>query len=93
MDYWQYMYDEPSRWPQMYLYSKKDEIVDYKYIDSIVEHRKSLGVKVTAQCWEDSAHVAHIRQHRESYLNLCSQFLLDSILSQCKHGEGPKKIF
>ena len=74
-DYFDYMLNEPSRWPQMYLYSKGDKIVNYKYIDQVVAHRKKLGVDVTSHCWDDSEHVQHLRKHREPYINLCTTFL------------------
>ena len=74
-DYWHYMLDEPSRWPQMYLYSKADKIVNYKYVEQVVDHRMKLGVDVTSHCYENSEHVAHLRKYRESYINLCTSFL------------------
>ena len=75
VEYWDYLLNEPSDCPQMYLYSKKDEIVSADGIDAIVAHRKKMGVDVSAHCWEDTAHVQHLRKHREAYMNLCYDFL------------------
>lgn len=75
VDYWDYLLNEPSRCPQMYLYSKKDEIVSSEGVDVIVAHRKKVGVDVSAHCWDDTAHVQHLRKHREAYMNLCYDFV------------------
>ncbi|XP_013393756.1 transmembrane protein 53-A [Lingula anatina] len=67
-DYWDVMKNDKSRWPQLYLYSKADELVNYRYVEEIIKHRKKLGVIVMAMCWEDSPHVQHFRVHREAYM-------------------------
>ena len=34
-------------WPQLYLYSQADQVVDHKCIDQLIEHRKKLGIDVS----------------------------------------------
>ena len=74
-DYWNSMKNDPSRWPQMYLFSRNDQIVPDTGIREITKHRRSLGVEVQEQCWDDSDHVMHFRLHPESYKKECSYFL------------------
>ena len=74
-DYWQAMKKDPSRCPQLYLYSKADALVSYKSVESIIAYRKSLGVHVESVCWDDSQHVRHLPTHRESYIKRCYDFM------------------
>ncbi len=74
-DFWTAMESDPSRWPQMFLYSKEDKLVPYKNIQQLAEHRQYLGVEVLQQLWDDSAHVMHFVTHRESYIKQCWDFI------------------
>ena len=73
--YWQSMENERSRWPALYLYSKADSFIDYRYVDKIIASRKSVGVEVSSMCWPSSAHVAHFREHPDAYISQCYSFL------------------
>ena len=75
VDYWEYMAVEPVRWPYLYLYSKVDKLVSFKYIEKIISIRKSLGADVQSICWDDSPHVQHFKHHRETYILRCHEFI------------------
>lgn len=74
-DFWDSMKNDPSRWPQMFLFSHTDQIVPAAHVLEILEHRESLGVEVREKCWDDSEHVMHFRTHTDSYLKECHYFL------------------
>lgn len=67
--------NDPSEWPQLYLYSKADKIVSYHDIDELIARRRKRGFLIFSLCWEDSEHVSHFRTHRETYLKQCYDFL------------------
>ena len=72
---WEDIVNDPSRCPQLFLFSKADELISYKDVDECIAERQALGVDVQQMCWEDSAHVAHLRSHREAYMAECYRFL------------------
>ena len=74
-NYWDFMLNEPPKWPSLYLYSKADEIADYNYIEEVIANRQLLGADVASVCWEDSDHVAHMRRHPDAYISQCDKFL------------------
>lgn len=52
---------------QLYLYSTRDKLTDYKMIDILVEERGGMGIQVLAKNFEDSEHVSHFREYPEEY--------------------------
>ncbi|ELT88305.1 hypothetical protein CAPTEDRAFT_89782 [Capitella teleta] len=69
--------------PQLFLYSKCDEICSYLTVENVMQARIKSGVDVRSLCWLDSPHVAHLKVHREAYITQCLQFIdhcLDSRL-------------
>lgn len=73
--YFNTLKNEPSRWPQLFLYSKADKLINHADVTEVAEHRKSLGVSVSTICWEDSEHVGHFSVHREAYTNAVYRFI------------------
>ncbi|XP_019386859.1 PREDICTED: transmembrane protein 53 isoform X1 [Crocodylus porosus] len=69
----------PSRWPELYLYSKADKIIKASDIELMAEARRQHGVPVKAVDFLDSAHVSHLRAHPSCYTSLCGSFLSDCI--------------
>lgn len=80
-DFFTAILEDPNRCPQLFLYSKGDDIVKYEGVESYIAKRKSVGVNVTQQCWDDSPHVQHFRHHREAYITSCTLFI-DECLSK-----------
>ena len=74
-DFYSKMAEDPLRCPQLFLYSKADKLIDYRDVDYIIDVRRSKDVLVMSLCWEDSEHVSHLRQHRETYMKQCHDFL------------------
>jgi len=74
-----YLFDtianDPTRWPMLFLYSTSDQIIMSSDIEEMISHRKQLGVHVDSVCWEDTAHVSHLRKHPEEYIEACERFL------------------
>lgn len=73
--YWQALENDTSTCPQLYLYSRKDDIVSYQDVEDMAAVRIKRGVDVQSICWEDSGHVAHLVTHRESYIKSCLDFI------------------
>lgn len=67
--------------PEIYLYSKADEIVKSSDVDNMIEKRRIQGVDITAICWVDSSHVQHFRLHQEDYTKNCYDFLSKCIIA------------
>ena len=61
---------------ELYLYSKADQIILSSDVDNMIERRRMQSVDISAKRWEDSAHVQHLRIHREDYLKECYAFLM-----------------
>ncbi|NXC39619.1 TM53B protein, partial [Penelope pileata] len=69
----------PSRWPELYLYSQADAIIDASDVRHMADARQKLGVSVKAVDFTDSAHVSHLRVYPTYYSNLCTTFLSDCV--------------
>lgn len=72
---WKSLAEEPLRCPQLFLYSKADEICSYLSIQQFLEHRRKRGVPVHSIRWEDSPHVGHLVAHTEAYTQNVHNFL------------------
>ena len=67
--------NDPSKAPQLYLYSKADKWTMSEDIAEIVKYRQENGRDVKSICWDDSDHVQHFCVHRETYTKKCHDFL------------------
>ncbi|NXT82724.1 TM53B protein, partial [Zapornia atra] len=67
----------PSRWPELYLYSQADAIIQASDVKDMADARQRLGVPVKAVDFSDSAHVSHMRAYPTYYCNLCTTFLAE----------------
>ena len=56
--------------PRLFLYSRADDLVDYRDVERAVEDARKHGVPVKAHSWPDSAHVQHMKQHSKEYTAL-----------------------
>nr|XP_039261732.1 transmembrane protein 53-like [Styela clava] len=67
-------------WPHLYLYSTNDGVMPKAEILEMVESRKAAGCSIV-RCHDfvTSPHVSHLKFHKEDYINLCLQFLEDSL--------------
>ncbi|NWQ65461.1 TM53B protein, partial [Neopipo cinnamomea] len=69
----------PSRWPELYLYSQADAIIQASEVKHMADSRQQLGVPVKAVDFSDSAHVSHMRVYPTYYSSLCMTFLSDCV--------------
>ncbi|XP_043195491.1 transmembrane protein 53-like [Amphibalanus amphitrite] len=65
----------PDRWPQLFIYSDKDDITPAQDVDQFMAGRRARGVEVSSRRFADSPHVQHYRYHREEYCAAVSAFL------------------
>uniref|UniRef100_UPI00398E88E0 transmembrane protein 53 n=1 Tax=Pristiophorus japonicus TaxID=55135 RepID=UPI00398E88E0 len=70
---------DPSRWPQLFLYSKADKIISYKDIEAMIKIRKLLNIQVQSVDFNTSQHVNHFREFPEKYSTKCISFLKECI--------------
>ena len=75
------MKTDPARYPQLFLYSKTDEICPWRAVDDVVEARRKRRVEVQQVCWDDSSHCFHLISHREEYIQNCQDFVQGCLLN------------
>ncbi|KAK6617357.1 hypothetical protein RUM43_014366 [Polyplax serrata] len=73
--------DEPYNWPQLFIYSKDDELVRYQDVEKFASKREQNGVKIKRLCFDNSPHVQHLVSHREIYINTVTNFLQECLTS------------
>jgi pimeloyl-ACP methyl ester carboxylesterase len=62
--------------PMLFLYSKKDALANYRYVDEMITLLNAHGAKmIRSKRWEDTDHVGHYRQRPEEYKNEIVAFL------------------
>ena len=76
--------DAASRWPELYLYSRADEVVLARDVERMVEARLAHQVLVRSVDFVSSAHVSHLRDYPTYYTTLCITFM-----HSCVHCSGP----
>ena len=64
---------------QLVLYSKADRLTRYEDVEDYIDARRRQGICVVAQCWEDSSHVNHYREHTDEYLEALNNFVDDCL--------------
>nr|KAF6445421.1 transmembrane protein 53 [Molossus molossus] len=67
--------DAASRWPELYLYSRADEVVLARDVERMVEARLAQRVLVRSVDFVSSAHVSHLRDYPTYYTSLCVNFM------------------
>ncbi|XP_041133854.1 transmembrane protein 53 [Polyodon spathula] len=69
------MLDDPTSWPQLYLYSQADKVIAHRDVEQMVRARKQRGVRVESVDFINSDHVSHNRLFPEEYSVRCVTFL------------------
>uniref|UniRef100_A0A7I4XTY1 Transmembrane protein 53 n=1 Tax=Haemonchus contortus TaxID=6289 RepID=A0A7I4XTY1_HAECO len=59
----------------LFLYSREDKLIRYKYVKRFLDHQKSLGRDVVEVVFTNSEHVQHLRTHPEQYRSSCIEFV------------------
>lgn len=66
---------DKNKWPQHFIYSKKDTLTVYKDVEEFASYRKSNGVTVTTLCFENSPHVEHYVHYKDIYIQSVCNFV------------------
>lgn len=73
--------------PQLFLYSKGDELIPYTDIELAIRATNDLGIPATGKCWADSPHVSHFRMHPEEYREAVTRFVEEATERWHRHGQ------
>ncbi|XP_011934385.1 PREDICTED: transmembrane protein 53 isoform X3 [Cercocebus atys] len=71
--------DAGSRWPELYLYSRADEVVPARDVERMVEARLARRVLARSVDFVSSAHVSHLRDYPTYYTSLCVDFMRNCV--------------
>ncbi|XP_053356291.1 transmembrane protein 53 [Clarias gariepinus] len=69
------MMDRPAPWPQMYLYSRADQVIRYRDVEKMVQSLQEKGVCAESYDFITPPHVSLFRDCPEDYSNRCRTFL------------------
>ena len=61
--------------PQLFLFSKKDELAGYEDILDFIKIRQTNGVDISYKLWTDSSHVGHMRKYESEYVKIVESFV------------------
>eukprot|EP00092_Neocalanus_flemingeri_P029027 GFUD01031512.1.p1 GENE.GFUD01031512.1~~GFUD01031512.1.p1 ORF type:complete len:315 (-),score=98.13 GFUD01031512.1:124-1029(-) len=70
-----YLKHEKADWPLLFLYSKKDKQIHWRYISSVADQQREQGRNVTTHMFSSSGHVAHLKFHPEEYKEALRMFM------------------
>nr|XP_023671593.1 transmembrane protein 53 [Paramormyrops kingsleyae] len=88
------MLERPSSWPQLYLYSRADRVIQHQDVERMVKAVQEKGLPVESFDFRSPDHVSLFRDFPEEYANRCLEFLhrclgdMDSTL-QKQHSPVP----
>lgn len=80
--------------PQLFLYSKHDKLVPYTDVENFANYRKSRGVHVQLQCFEnlDAEHVKLYASQPQRYVQSVCEFINDCFACNYELNEFSRKI-
>ena len=75
------MHKEREDWPLLFLYSKTDALMAYRYVREVIKVKTEQNSSrlVASRLFEKSAHVAHMRKYPDEYRHEVRQFLQRSM--------------
>ncbi|KAM6457470.1 transmembrane protein 53 [Liasis olivaceus] len=79
------MLNQPSKWPELYFYSKADSVILASDVENMVQARRQHQVLVKAVDFMHSDHVSHLRAYPISYATHCISFMHSCIESTSAH--------
>jgi len=65
---------DPAACPALFLYSKADELVTYDAVEGVIKQREVAIGNVSKKCWETSAHVRHVYEFEDEYVEELRKF-------------------
>ena len=76
LEYFENLATCPFDIPQLYLYSKNDDLSRHEYISKMIDIRRLRQEKpILKKVWEQSIHCRHLLEHRDDYQNALEAFL------------------
>lgn len=72
---WNALMEEPNICPQLFLFSKADNVCFWDTIQEFADGRQKRGVNVKTVLFENSPHVKHLVTYREEYINHVYKFV------------------
>eukprot|EP00026_Physarum_polycephalum_P007363 Phypoly_transcript_07422.p1 GENE.Phypoly_transcript_07422~~Phypoly_transcript_07422.p1 ORF type:complete len:371 (+),score=66.37 Phypoly_transcript_07422:525-1637(+) len=66
---------QPSKIPQLFIYSKVDQLIPYYDVEYYIKLYEEAGFDVKKHCFEDSPHVSHLLYHPTQYIELVRNFM------------------
>ncbi|XP_007444286.1 transmembrane protein 53 [Python bivittatus] len=79
------MLNQPSKWPELYFYSKADSVILASDVENMVQARRQHQVLVKTVDFVHSDHVSHLRAYPTSYATHCISFMHSCIESTSAH--------
>ena len=70
-----FMRRERKKWPELFLYSKKDFYLPWQYMEETIDQRQKDGREVVARCFDKSKHVSHLPGNKREYVAAVHNFL------------------
>jgi molybdopterin biosynthesis enzyme len=68
------IYESDTRFPQQFIYSTGDELINYEDVDHLVARRKKMNKVFVQKFGSQSPHVAHLRHDEEKYTETINRF-------------------
>lgn len=66
---------DPCKAPTLFLYSEADVLVSASDVEAVIALRRTHISGVHTKKWQDSAHVKHLLQHEEEYVQALQEFV------------------
>ncbi|XP_017032159.1 transmembrane protein 53 [Drosophila kikkawai] len=67
--------NESNKFPQMFLYSKGDDVIPYRDVEKFIRLRRDRGIEVSAVCFEDAEHVKIYTKYPKQYVQCVCNFI------------------
>lgn len=68
-------YGEKESWPTLFLASKKDRQIPWRYVRSVSKEQERRGRRSSLHLFPSSGHVAHLKVHPEEYRDTVASFM------------------
>ena len=88
-----FMRRERRQWPELFLYSKRDFYLPWRYMEETVDQRRKDGREVVARRFPKSKHVSHLPGNRREYVAAVHDFLELAYFSKLQSSEESRVDF
>ena len=88
-----FMRRERRQWPELFLYTKRDFYLPWRYMEETVDQRRKDGREVVARRFPKSKHVSHLPGNRREYVAAVHDFLELAYFSKLQSSEESRADF